>query len=49
MPKLFAQAEQVVTTSTVYTWVNSPIIVALVFALSGAIFVSIYFLRRRKK
>ena len=28
---------------------NPPMIVALIFALAGAFFVSIYFLRRRKK
>jgi hypothetical protein len=28
--------------------VNNPMIVALIFALAGAIFVSIYFLRRRR-
>ena len=38
---------EIVTTSTVYTWVNNPMIVALIFALAGAIFISIYFLRRR--
>ena len=36
-------------TVTVYTWINSPMIVALVFALAGACFVCIYFLRRRRK
>ena len=33
----------------VYTWIDSPMIVALVFALAGACFIGIYFLRRRKK
>jgi hypothetical protein len=33
----------------VFTWINSPMIVALVFALAGAVFISIYFLRRRRK
>jgi Flp pilus assembly protein TadB len=36
-------------TVIVYTWIDSPMIVALVFALAGACFVSIYFLRRRRK
>jgi len=40
---------EIITISTVYTWVNNPIIVALIFALAGAFFVSIYFLRRRRK
>jgi len=36
-------------TVIVYTWIDSPMIVALVFALAGACFVCIYFLRRRRK
>jgi hypothetical protein len=43
-----APAQEVVTTGTLYTWVDNPMIVALIFALAGAFFVSIYFLRRRK-
>ncbi len=49
MHQILAQTDEVVTTSTVYAWVDNPIIVALIFALAGAIFISIYFLRRRKK
>jgi len=37
------------TTGIVYTWVNTPIAVALIFGLAGAFFISIYFLRRTKK
>ena len=51
MHAILAQADGdqiITTTSTVYTWVDNPIIVALVFALAGAIFVSIYYLRRRR-
>ena len=48
MPNLFADAWEI-TTITVYAWNNAPMIVGLLFALAGAFFVSIYFLRRRKK
>jgi hypothetical protein len=44
-----APTGEIVTTSTIYTWIDSPMIVALIFALAGAFFVSIYFLRRRRK
>ena len=37
---------QVVTTSTYYSWVDTPTTVALVFALAGAIYLGIYCLRR---
>ena len=47
MPKLFADAVEV-TTTNVYAWNNTPMIVGLLFALAGAFFVSIYYLRRRK-
>jgi len=48
MVKLFAD-DLVTTTSTVYAWDNTWMIVALLFAFAGAVFVSIYYLRRRKK
>jgi hypothetical protein len=47
---MFNDAVEVTSTqTTVYAWNNIPMIVALLFALAGAFFVSIYFLRRRKK
>jgi hypothetical protein len=48
MNKLFADAVEI-TTNTVYVWNNIPMIVGLLFALAGAFFVSIYYLRRRKR
>lgn len=48
MPKLFADAVEVTTTKTVYAYDNTAMIVGLLFALAGAFFVSIYYLRRRK-
>ena len=44
-----APTGETVTTSTLYTWIDSPMVVALIFALAGAFFISIYFLRRRRK
>jgi hypothetical protein len=37
------------TQTTVHAWVDPAIAVALVFALAGSIFISIYFLRARRK
>jgi hypothetical protein len=42
------QSTQTVTTGTLYSWVDTPMAVALIFALAGAFFISIYFLRRRR-
>jgi len=36
------------TTGIVHQWIDAPMAVALIFALAGAFFISIYFLRRRK-
>ncbi len=49
MNTIFADTPVEVTTTTVYFWNNIPIDIALLFALAGAFFVSIYFLRRRNK
>jgi hypothetical protein len=38
-----------VTTTTIYSWVNTPMIVALLFAFAGAVFIGIYILRRNRK
>jgi hypothetical protein len=37
------------TIGVIYQWVDTPVVVALIFALAGAFFISIYFLRRSKK
>ena len=37
-----------VTTGTIQTWVNAPMVVALIFGLAGGFFIAILFLRRRK-
>jgi hypothetical protein len=42
------QSTQTVTPGTFYSWVDTPMAVALIFALAGAFFISIYFLRRRR-
>jgi hypothetical protein len=39
----------VTTSTTIYSWNNIPIDMALFFALAGTFFVGIYFLRRSKK
>ena len=49
MIKIFAQEAPVVTIGTIYKWVDTPMSVALLFALAGSFFVVIYFLRRRRK
>jgi hypothetical protein len=54
MITIFAQDADVatngtVTTGTVYSWVDTPMAVALLFALAGSFFVVIYFLRTRRK
>ena len=52
MTKIFAQNSEVMTTGTMNSWintVNTPMAVALVFALAGSFFVAIYFLRVRRK
>jgi flagellar biogenesis protein FliO len=42
-----APTEQVTTTTaTFYHWLDTPMTVALIFALAGAIFVGIYLIRR---
>jgi hypothetical protein len=47
MTPLPAPPEQVVsTTGTLYQWVDTPMSVALVFGLAGAVFLGIYFIRR---
>jgi hypothetical protein len=40
---------QVTTTGLVYSWVDTPMAVALLFAFAGAVFISIYYLRRRQQ
>jgi hypothetical protein len=37
------------TTGLVYSWINTPLVVALLFALAGAFFIGIYILRRSRK
>ena len=49
MIQIFAQAAAVITTGTIYNWVDTPMAVALLFGLAGSFFVVIYFLRRRRK
>jgi hypothetical protein len=39
---------QTVTTGIYYSWLDVPMAVALLFAFAGAVFVCIYFLRRRR-
>ncbi len=39
-------AEVVTTIGTISSWVNTPVAVALLFALAGAVFIGIYSLRR---
>jgi len=47
MTPLPAPTEQVVsTTGAIYQWVDTPMSVALVFGLAGAVFLGIYFIRR---
>ena len=50
MHPLLAQATEVttVTTGIVHSWVNVPMVVALVFGLAGGFFIAILVLRRRK-
>jgi len=48
MPNLFAETVQI-TTVTVRTINNVPIVVALLFALAGSFFVSIYYMRRKRQ
>jgi len=48
MPNLFAETVQI-TTVTVRTINNVPIVVALLFGLAGSFFVSIYYMRRKRK
>jgi hypothetical protein len=38
-----------VTTGVVSSWLSTPMIVALLFAMAGAIFIGIYILRRIRK
>ncbi|MCE0482786.1 MAG: hypothetical protein LV479_00945 [Methylacidiphilales bacterium] len=40
---------EISTTGLIYSWVDTPMAVALIFALAGAFFVGIYFLRRSRK
>lgn len=40
------QSTQTVTTGVYYSWLDVPMAVALLFALAGATFICIYFLRR---
>ena len=35
---------QVTTVTTVYSWINTPIAVALLFGFAGAVFIAIYLL-----
>jgi hypothetical protein len=37
------------TVGLIYSWVNTPLAVALLFGLAGAFFISIYVLRRSRK
>ena len=38
--------ETLTTTGAFYTWIDTPMAIALLFALAGTIFVGIYLLRR---
>jgi hypothetical protein len=38
-----------VTTTTFYSWINAPMVVALLFGFAGAVFIGIYILRRIRK
>jgi predicted permease len=40
------QTAQVLTTETLYQWINVPLAIALLFGLAGAFFLGIYILRR---
>jgi len=50
MNTILAEAVEVttVTTGAVYSWVNTPMVVALLFGLAGGFFIAILVLRRRK-
>jgi hypothetical protein len=50
MTAIFAQAIKAtnVTSGIVYTWVDAPLAVALLFGLAGSFFIAILVLRRRK-
>ena len=46
---IHSMADVTATVGVVYSWIDTPMAVALLFALAGAVFIGIYILRRIRK